>query len=107
MTEWLPIESAPKDGRHVLICREGWRWARAGAFSSGCWWANGERLKVAPELWMPMSLPPGSDRSDDAADRAALNKALDDQAAGRLETISHADLKARLNAALSPSQDRG
>lgn len=36
------------------------------------------------------------DRNDDDDDRAALNKALDDQAAGRLETISHADLKARL-----------
>lgn len=42
------------------------------------------------------ALETAQDRRDDATDRAALDKALDDQAAGRLETISHADLKARL-----------
>jgi hypothetical protein len=64
MSEWKPIESAPKDGTEVLLAYPG------GIVKSGKWtlfggyyeehWADGERPRFGadPTHWMPLPPPP-------------------------------------------------
>lgn len=61
MSEWQPIDTAPKDGTELLL------WLGelvVGTFVTGSddydmatgWWSNGER--VHPSHWMPLPAPP-------------------------------------------------
>lgn len=62
MSEWQPIESAPKDGREVLVCfqsRNGPDWiiftARAYSEQHGGTKRDGY---AKPTYWMPLPAPP-------------------------------------------------
>ena len=73
--EWLPIETAPKDGTRILVGREGYprksgktpvnvvRWMRVkhgSQTSTRKVWhlARGVQLPYAPTHWMPLPSPP-------------------------------------------------
>lgn len=66
MSEWLPIESAPKDGTQILGLRG--NDARAvfwGEYYVGCWMTgrtlptmNGEPETFNPTHWQPLPPPP-------------------------------------------------
>lgn len=73
MTEWQPIETAPKDGTPVLLCsteNEQYRvfcpceWIKAGEISEDgfwLWWQAGPAYLVevsSPAHWMPLPTPP-------------------------------------------------
>lgn len=72
MSEWQPIETAPKDGSHVLLwCEhmEGIRYVvakyitpsgRDHGWGPFCWGADGEReiAERVPTHWMPLPSPP-------------------------------------------------
>jgi hypothetical protein len=57
MTEWQPIDTAPKDGTDVLIfCDDE---IVIGSFAGGMWWFDQIRYeKHAPTHWMPLPAPP-------------------------------------------------
>ena len=47
MTDWQPIETAPRDGNRVLLYREGWREHTAVG-----WWSRTEkRWYTVPGTW--------------------------------------------------------
>jgi len=78
MSEWLPIETAPKDGTHVLVYGPNWMPAHV-AVTWWClsllagkkselsrvpqvvdYWTSGKgfRLDFEPTHWMPLPAPP-------------------------------------------------
>jgi hypothetical protein len=74
MSEWQPIESAPKDGTHVLLWFPAGYWATEvhvaiGLWDSGedeGWYAGDESHSMTahgapPTYWMPLPAPPGAD----------------------------------------------
>lgn len=64
LTEWRPMETAPKDGRLILLGR-----TLDGLIIAGLWhedygWTDGEVMApvAGPDFWMPISeLPSGSE----------------------------------------------
>lgn len=77
MSEWKPIDTAPKDGTHVLVYRsllgksdcivEAW-W-KADVFGDMCWGANGWTYPdfSPPTHWMPLPAPPALTETDPIA----------------------------------------
>lgn len=70
MSEWQPIETAPRDKTKVLICQNGLGPIIAHQTGAGIWvhtFLNHDSpFKVieaehAPTHWMPLPLPPGTD----------------------------------------------
>lgn len=59
--QWLPIETAPRDGRKILLCARGPR-PFVGHFFSfsqrGPEWVNEVCLYRDPAHWMPLPPPP-------------------------------------------------
>ena len=61
MTEWMPIESAPKDGRDILGYADGgmtvvrWCWYYWSLAESGMGAEDGEWW---PKYWQPLPEPP-------------------------------------------------
>lgn len=59
MSEWQPIETAPKDGTEILVFDDGayivTPWIE-GDDQSG-WWDNGF-MDPPPTHWMPLPAPP-------------------------------------------------
>ena len=76
MSEWLPIETAPKDGTEILVCRDDWgrrlvcvaRWSKnmQGSCHYGemAWSMPGyqgialEAVSPPPIFWMPLPSAP-------------------------------------------------
>ena len=71
MTDWQPIETAPKDGTNILAwpCSDGWgdeyfpyvvQWVDANEYHEGMWReAAGEKYDwFNPTHWMPLPEPP-------------------------------------------------
>lgn len=65
MSDWQPIETAPKDGTWVLVHRAHWylpelvQWTYRGYWES---WAHGP---FQPTHWIPVPLPPDAMRVAD------------------------------------------
>jgi len=64
--QWFPIESAPSDGREVLVYDPN-RGARVATCkeSSGCgmlWYPPGDIRPLYPTHWMPLPPPPAKDQ---------------------------------------------
>ena len=61
MSEWQPIETAPKDGGEVLLWQEGWGVIR-GWYSGDdkTWYGPGahDSEPCRPTHWMPLPRPP-------------------------------------------------
>lgn len=64
MSEWQPIETAPKDGTNVLLVNRKGNMA-AGMFMDGAWWLRGGNHPNiffnghhGPTHWMPLPKAP-------------------------------------------------
>jgi len=65
VSDWQPIETAPKDGTDILLYRRNWHQSApvvAGWFEDG-WYAYDHDSEQVPELggithWMPLPEPP-------------------------------------------------
>jgi hypothetical protein len=68
MSEWQPIETAPKDGtkiiafhiwsRHIQMMTIA-HWGRPGAYNAPCWISQGGTNHIdQPTHWMPLPEPP-------------------------------------------------
>lgn len=55
---WRPIETAPKDGRLLLMCRESGFCAFIGHFEYGAWMEGETGILRDPTHWMPLPEPP-------------------------------------------------
>jgi hypothetical protein len=63
MSEWQPIETAPRDGTKILVSRKpepGFERHIVGIdmFKEGTWWLS--RKCMQPSHWMPLPAPPES-----------------------------------------------
>jgi hypothetical protein len=63
MSEWQPIETAPKDGTAILVFHnrmviEAWYSGRWGRFVQS---ETGGHNGIAPTHWMPLPAPPKED----------------------------------------------
>lgn len=63
--EWKPIETAPKDGMHILAWADGL--PVISEYSDGQWWTDDDRYndlernypcRFNPTHWMPLPAPP-------------------------------------------------
>ena len=69
---WLPIETAPKDGRRVLLWRhddelEIGYWSTSVWVSPGAWIiyeARSDTVELHPTHWMPLPTTPNAELSD-------------------------------------------
>lgn len=91
-SEWLPIESAPRDGTHILAfgpqpgcnAREhGWTEVRETHFEHSGWdWYEAVHNcshKWKPTHWMPLPSPPGAElnfSNEAGSDAVSLNQSL-------------------------------
>lgn len=68
MSEWRPIETAPKDGTWVLVCGNGWdvqmAWFALNRRINKAYWKNSlewddyDLADKHPTHWMPLPEPP-------------------------------------------------
>lgn len=62
MSEWQPIETAPKDGEMVLLFvplkHNGKFHMGAYRFDNGHWWTDSHTFVSNPSHWMPLPKPP-------------------------------------------------
>ncbi len=70
MSEWQPIETAPKDGTAMLVHDEGAVFIAVFDEDEGAWMdiagAPGyQRVEPAPTHWMPLPDPPAVSRPQD------------------------------------------
>ena len=62
MAEWLPIETAPKDGTPILVVGGAHTAAEIRA-ADGAWWNHCPLKGVTPTHWMPLPDPPEANQS--------------------------------------------
>lgn len=55
--EWLPIESAPKDGRRLILLLTPSGWPQVAY--SNTWWTSGFSVECKPTYWAPIAAAPG------------------------------------------------
>lgn len=58
MTEWQPIETAPKDGTPILVCDKGPYAYVAEWFQHSRTWIGADKMYWEPTHWMPLPEPP-------------------------------------------------
>lgn len=60
MTEWQPIETAPKHGTLILLYepRPDTHAYEIGFYDCGCWFGSDHMYTVYPTHWMPLPDPP-------------------------------------------------
>lgn len=61
MSEWQPIETAPRDGTHMLLFREHVYFIGYWATKAQSWRVNADGLPMInppPTHWMPLPEPP-------------------------------------------------
>lgn len=61
--QWLPIETAPKEGKNVLVCNIGMNNTGESFYWEGAWrcWDGENHVRtyyLNPTHWMPMPEPP-------------------------------------------------
>lgn len=56
--QWQPIDTAPRDGRWLLLGMFGERKPHIGAWFDGQWEKDGEGLPLDPDVWMPLPEAP-------------------------------------------------
>jgi hypothetical protein len=57
MSEWQPIETAPRDGQRVLMLTAK-HYVITGFFSNGWWLSHPGVYQIHPTHWMPLPEPP-------------------------------------------------
>lgn len=69
MSEWQPIETAPKDGTRIVLATSDTAYAGRWAESQyiGMWWMSGDYVAAfskmnPPTHWMPLPQPPKEDK---------------------------------------------
>lgn len=71
MSEWMPIETAPKDGTRIIIwrdhrvCLARWRTLDGDNGYWDEWSVPMKRLTVPPTHWMPLPSPPTKERPNE------------------------------------------
>lgn len=65
MSNWQPIETAPKDGTRVLLWSRGflpmlgaWLEHTGMAYQKPAWWSNNVPIIPQPTHWFPIPTPP-------------------------------------------------
>jgi len=68
MSDWKPIETAPKDGQHVLlacavdppswVCEGYYEEDRDAWYQANTHWTDTYNGQIYPSHWMPMPAPP-------------------------------------------------
>jgi hypothetical protein len=56
--QWQPIETAPSDGRAVLVYRGNYDQMIVMREADGEWWRMSGDLRGTPTHWMPLPPPP-------------------------------------------------
>lgn len=56
--EWLPIESAPKDGGTVLLWADPEVFIASKRADDGTWWDGDWDWRIPATHWMPLPEPP-------------------------------------------------
>lgn len=69
MSEWQPIETAPRNGVGVLVWVGIWEMLSVAWFTEGQWWARkgrtGRMPIPKPTRWVPLREPPTEDTTHD------------------------------------------
>lgn len=60
MSEWRPIETAPKDETRVLLARAGIPSMHTAFWRGGVWMCGGHQYFNNPTHWMPLPEPPAA-----------------------------------------------
>ena len=55
---WQPIETAPKDGRRILVAEDGEIYMVERGMNDWFWISGGHALYVTPTHWMPLPSAP-------------------------------------------------
>lgn len=64
MAEWQPIETAPKDGKWVLITEDSGTWMEVARWYDDCWCSYPQTMfgvmdgEAPASHWMPLPEPP-------------------------------------------------
>jgi hypothetical protein len=63
MSEWMPIETAPRDGTRVLLHYSPKRLTKIGYWDAGSgYWSAGQWFhEASPTHWQPLPAPPGGE----------------------------------------------
>src|SRR5262245_44394030 len=89
MSDWRPIDSAPKDGTEILVAYDpsvgwnnivAWRY-KANGTGAECWRDSYtlKRIWNTPTHWQPLPPPPGGEiRGNDAPDQATIARLEED-----------------------------
>jgi len=56
--QWRPIETAPRDGTQVIVCRNDGGYIGGAHFVADNWWALEKESHCNPTHWQPLPEPP-------------------------------------------------
>jgi hypothetical protein len=60
MTEWQPIDTAPKDYTYILLWNGNWHWIGMWDGNASKWEIDGDQYEedLKPTHWVPLPAPP-------------------------------------------------